>query len=52
MPEPGGVTLEQTEGLFRAIRERVPVLGVGLSGLAAEPSNVEPLTRLLAALGI
>ena len=52
MPEPGGVTLEQTKQLFRAIRERAPVLGVGLSGLAAEPSNVEPLTRLLAALGI
>src|SRR6184192_450546 len=52
MPEPGGVTLEQAEELFQAIRERAPVLGVGLSGLAAEPLNVEPLTRLLAALGI
>ena len=50
MPEPGGVTLEQAEELFQAIRERAPVLGVGLSGLAAEPSNVEPLTRLLTAL--
>ena len=50
MPEPGGVTLEQTEELFQAIRERARVLGVGLSGLAAEPSNVEPLTRLLTAL--
>ncbi len=52
MPEPGGVTLEHAEELFRAIRERAPVLGVGLSGLAAEPSNVEPLSRLTAALGL
>jgi arginase family enzyme len=50
MPEPGGFTLDQTEELFRTICERAPVLGVGLSGLAAEPSNVGPLTRLLAAL--
>jgi len=50
MPEPGGFTLDQAEELFRVIVERAPVLGVGLSGLAAEPSNVEPLTRLLAAL--
>jgi arginase len=50
MPEPGGYSLEQAEELFRGIADRAPVLGVGVSGLAAEPSNVEPLTRLLAAL--
>jgi arginase len=50
MPEPGGYSLEQAEDLFRGIAERAPVLGAGLSGLAAEPSNVEPLTRLLATL--
>jgi arginase len=50
MPEPGGYSVDQTEQLFRAISERAPVLGVGLSGLAAEASNVEPLTRVLAAL--
>ena len=50
MPEPGGYSLEQTEELFRAIAERAAVLGAGLSGLAAEQSNVEPLTRLLGAL--
>ena len=52
MPEPGGYSLEQAEELFAAITERAPVLGAGLSGLAAEPSNVEPLARLLAALGL
>jgi arginase len=50
MPEPGGYSVDQTEHLFRLISERAPVLGVGLSGLAAEASNVEPLTRLLSAL--
>jgi arginase len=52
MPEPGGYSLEQADELFRRIAERMPVLGVGLSGLAAEPSNVEPLARLMAALGL
>jgi arginase len=50
MPEPDGYSLEQAEELFREIAERAPVLGAGLSGLAAEPSNVEPLTILLGAL--
>jgi arginase len=52
MPEPGGLSLDETERLLRAIYGRAPVLGAGLSGLAAEPSNVEPATRLLAALGL
>jgi arginase family enzyme len=52
MPEPGGYSLDQTEELFRAIAGQASVLGAGLSGLAAEPSNVEPLTRLLAALSL
>jgi arginase len=52
MPEPGGYSVDQTDELFRAIAGRSPVLGAGLSGLAAERSNVEPLARLLAALGI
>jgi arginase len=52
MPEPGGLSLDETERHLRAIAEQAPVLGAGLSGLAAEPSNVEPATRLLAALGL
>jgi arginase len=50
MPEPGGLTLDETEKLFARIQASAPVLGVGLSGLAAEPSNVEPLARLCAIL--
>jgi len=52
MPEPGGLSLAETESLFTRIRERTPILGAGLSGLAAELSNVEPLTRLVGALGL
>jgi arginase len=50
MPEPGGLSLGETERLFALISAETQVLGAGLSGLAAEPSNVEPLTRLCAAL--
>jgi arginase family enzyme len=50
MPEPGGLTLDETEKLFARIQASASVLGVGLSGLAADPSNVEPLARLCAIL--
>jgi arginase len=52
MPEPDGLSLAETEELLTRIRERAPVLGAGLSGLAPESTNVEPLTRLCAALGL
>ena len=50
MPEPGGLSLAETGELFGQIKVEAQVLGAGLSGLAAEPSNVEPLSRLCAAL--
>jgi arginase family enzyme len=52
MPEPGGLLLGEVEELLGRVRERAPVLGAGFSGLAAEPGNVEPLTRLSLALGL
>jgi arginase len=52
MPEPGGLSLAETEELLGRVRERAAVLGVGLSGLSPESTNVEPLTRLCAALGL
>jgi arginase family enzyme len=52
MPEPGGFSLAEIEELLGRVRERTAVLGAGFSGLAAESSNVEPLTRLCAALGL
>jgi len=52
MPEPGGLTQDEVEELLRRVRGRTAVLGAGFSGLAAEPANVEPLTRFAAALGL
>jgi arginase family enzyme len=52
MPEPGGMTLDEVEDLLQRVRERTSVLGAGFSGLAAEPANVEPLTRLGRAMGL
>ena len=50
MPEPGGLSLDETEALLAEVAERASVLGAGFSGLSFEPTNVEPLTRLAAAL--
>jgi arginase len=52
MPEPGGLSVADVERIFRRLAASAPVLGVGLSGLVAEQRNVEPLTRMLAALGL
>jgi len=53
MPEPGGPTVAEVAGLFTRIRESgVLLIGAGLTGLAPDPANVEPLERLCAALGL
>lgn len=52
MPEPGGPTVAEIERLFGALRERSTVLGLGLTGLAPAPENVEKLERLASALGL
>jgi arginase len=51
MPEPGGPTLNELEGLLGRIREGGTVVGVGLTGLAPDGENVEKLERLTTALG-
>jgi arginase len=50
MPESDGLTLDEVEALFRGMAERAAVLGAGLTGLVHDEKNVEPLTRLCAAL--
>jgi arginase family enzyme len=52
MPEPDGLTLDEVEAMFRSIRERSPVLGAGFTALAPDKRNVEPVSRLVAALGL
>jgi arginase len=52
MPVPGGIGLGEAEELLSGIGRRAPLVGAGLTGLVAEQSNLEPLTRLCAALGL
>jgi len=52
MPEPGGLSLDELERLLRDIADHTNILGAGLTGLTFEPSSVEPLNRLSAALGL
>jgi len=51
MPEPDGLRVDEVERLFRTLAGRTRVLGAGLSGLVGEERNVEPLARLVRALG-
>ena len=51
MPEPGGPTLGEVEELLARVRESGTLVGVGFTGLAPDPGNVEKLQRLAAALG-
>jgi arginase len=52
MPEPGGPSLGEVERTLGAIRERVTVVGVGLTGLAPDRENVDKVERLTTALGL
>ena len=52
MPEPGGIRLAEAEQLLREVSGRTLLVGAGFSGLVADPANVEPLSRLCAALGL
>jgi arginase family enzyme len=52
MPEADGLSLAELERLMVEIRSRTSILGAGLTGLSFEPSNVEPLSKLTAALGL
>ncbi len=51
MPEPGGPSIEDVEDLLADVAGRVPVVGIGLSGLVEDPRNPPLLVRLLAAAG-
>jgi arginase len=51
MPEPDGPRLAEVERQLAAIRESGTVVGIGLTGLAPDPANVEKVERLTTALG-
>jgi arginase family enzyme len=52
MPEPDGIPVARAEELLRGVAGRSQVLGAGVTGLRPALSNVEPVTRLLHALGL
>ena len=52
MPEPGGPSRQEVEGILRSIAGQTRVLGAGFTGLTFEPANIEPLTGFAAALGL
>ena len=51
MPEPGGPSLAELERLLGEVKESGKLVGLGLTGLAPDPANVEKLHRLTAAIG-
>jgi len=51
MPEPGGPSLGEVGQLLVEVRESGKLVGVGFTGLAPDPANVEKLERLATALG-
>jgi arginase len=52
LPEPGGPTVSDVERLLADVTERVPLAGIGVTGLLPDPSNVPVVTRLLRAAGL
>jgi arginase len=52
MPEPDGPSRQEVERILASVAGQTKVLGAGFSGLTFEPSNIEPLTRFAAALGL
>jgi arginase len=52
MPEPDGLSVAGAERALQGISAQTKVLGAGFSGASFEPSNVEPLSRLVRALGL
>jgi arginase len=51
MPEPDGRSLDEVEQLLVRVRDSGKLVGVGFTGLAPDPANVEKLERLTKALG-
>jgi arginase len=52
MPVPGGLSVAEAADQLDRVARSSAVAGAGLSGFLADPKNVEPATRLCAALGL
>jgi arginase len=52
MPEPGGWSVDEAERVLRSVAERSTVAGAGLTGATPDPGGIQPLARLVTALGL
>ena len=52
LPEPGGLPVAEAEAILRDVAGRALVAGAGVTGLAPDPANVEPVARICAAMGL
>jgi arginase len=52
MPVAGGIPVAEAERMLRRVASNATVIGAGLSGLLPERRNLDPATRLCAALGL
>jgi arginase len=52
MPVPGGLSVAETVDQLAWVAANAAVAGAGLSGFLADSKNVEPATRLCAAVGL
>jgi arginase family enzyme len=52
MPVPGGIAVAETEALLGGVASDATVVGAGFAGLLPDARNLEPATRLGAALGL
>jgi arginase family enzyme len=52
MPVPGGMSVAETEALLSGVASDATVVGAGFAGLLPDARNLEPATRLGAALGL
>ncbi|MDQ5820687.1 MAG: arginase family protein [Actinomycetota bacterium] len=52
MPEPGGLSVDEVDTLFKRLSRQATVVGAGLTGLRPEPLSIGPLERLTASLGL
>jgi arginase len=51
MPEPQGATVVEVASLIAGVAARVPVVGIGFTGLVSDPDNVAKLELLACAAG-
>ena len=52
MPEPDGMTVAHAEQLVASVAAMGPIVGIGFTGVAADPANEPKLRRFLAAAGM